>query len=59
MILSLTLYRHAITHSRQYREDDDFLVETSDKEVYISGGRLVKAWLNVGAGDDPSINSWF
>lgn len=50
-------YRHAINHSRQYREDDDFLVETSDKEVYISGGRLVKAWLNVGGqGDDPSIN---
>lgn len=50
-------YRHAINHSRQYREDDDFLVETSDKEVYISGGGLVKAWLNVGGqGDDPSIN---
>lgn len=50
-------YRHAINHSRQYREDDDFLVETSDKEVYISGGRLVKAWLNVGGqGDDPSVN---
>lgn len=50
-------YRHAINHSRQYREDDDFLIETSDKEVYISGGRFVKAWLNVGGqGDDPSIN---
>ncbi|HBY0536151.1 TPA: nuclease [Klebsiella pneumoniae subsp. pneumoniae] len=50
-------YRHPINHSRQYREDDDFLVETSDKEVYISGGRLVKAWLNVGGqGDDSSIN---
>lgn len=50
-------YRHAINHSRQYREDGDFLVETSDKEVYISGGRLVKAWLNAGGqGDDPSIN---
>lgn len=50
-------YRHAINHSRQYREDDDFLVETSDKEVYISGGRVVKAWLNVGGqGDNPSVN---
>jgi serine/threonine protein kinase len=50
-------YRHAINHSRQYREDDDFLVETSDKEVYISGRRLVKAWLNIGGqGDDSSIN---
>ncbi len=46
-------YRHAINHSRQYREDDDFLVENAEKEVYISGGRLVKAWLNAGgqAGD--------
>ncbi|MFB0713730.1 AAA domain-containing protein [Buttiauxella noackiae] len=50
-------YRHAINHSRQYREDDHFLIETSEKEVYISSGRLVKAWLNVGAkGDDSATN---
>ena len=50
-------YRHAINHSRQYREDDDFLVETTEKEVYVSGGRLVKAWLNVGGqGDDSAAN---
>ncbi len=50
-------YRHAINHSRQYREDDDFLVETADKEVYVSGGRLVKAWLNAGGqGDDSAAN---
>lgn len=50
-------YRHAINHSRQYREDNDFLVETAEKEVYVSGGRLVKAWLNVGGqGDDPATN---
>ena len=50
-------YRHSINHSRQYREDGDFLVETSDKEVYLSGGRLVKAWLNIGIeGDDPVRN---
>lgn len=50
-------YRHAINHSRQYREDDDFLVETAEKEVYVSGGRLVKAWLNAGAqGDDSAAN---
>ena len=53
----LETYRHSINHSRQYREDGDFLVETSDKEVYLSGGKLVKAWLNVGSeGDDPVRN---
>lgn len=50
-------YRHAINHSRQYREDGDFLVETAEKEVYVSCGRLVKAWLNVGGqGDDSATN---
>ncbi|WII93763.1 AAA domain-containing protein [Kingella negevensis] len=38
-----------INHSRTYREDDDFIVETSEKEVYRSNGALVKAWL----GTDP------
>lgn len=53
----LEAYRHSINHSRQYREDGDFLVETADKEVYLSGGRLVKAWLNVGGeGGDPVNN---
>lgn len=53
----LEAYRHSINHSRQYREDGDFLVETDDKEVYLSGGRLVKAWLNVGGeGNDPVRN---
>lgn len=50
-------YRHAINHSRHYREDDDFLVETAQKEVYLSDGRIVKAWLNVGGkGDAPAEN---
>lgn len=53
----LEAYRHSINHSRQYREDGDFLVENADKEVYLSDGRLVKAWLNVGReGDDPVSN---
>lgn len=53
----LEAYRHSINHSRQYREDGDFLVESADKEAYLSGGRLVKAWLNVGTeGDDPVSN---
>lgn len=53
----LETYQHSINHSRQYREDGDFLVETTDKEVYVSGGRLVKAWLNVGGeGDNPVSN---
>lgn len=53
----LDTYRHPINHSRQYREDNDFLVETSDKEVYRSSGRFIKAWLNVGGeGASPISN---
>lgn len=51
-------YRHAINHSRQYREDGDFFVENTDKEVYLSGGRLVKAWLNVGGQSDSPIENF-
>lgn len=40
-------YRRPISHSRRFREDDDFIVETDEKEVYISDGQLVKAWLNI------------
>ena len=46
-LAELEPYRQELNHSRKYREDDDLLVETSSKEVYLSGGRLVKAWLNV------------
>ena len=53
----LDTYRHPINHSRQFREDHNLMVETSDKEVYLSDGRLVKAWLNVGGEEsDPSRN---
>ncbi|MYM30309.1 AAA family ATPase [Duganella sp. CY15W] len=53
----LDVYRRPINHSRQYREDGEFLRETTDKEVYLSGGKLVKAWLNVGGeGSDPIVN---
>lgn len=45
-------FTHDINHSRAYREDDDFIVETSEKEVYCSNGLLVKAWLNA----DPQQN---
>lgn len=41
-------YRKSINHSRQFREDDDFLVETEEREVYYSNGQVVKAWLNIG-----------
>ena len=47
-------YRKTINHSRQFREDDDFLVETEEREVYLSNGLIVKAWLNVAAADDAS-----
>jgi serine/threonine protein kinase len=46
-LAELEPYRQEISHSRKYREDDDLLVETSSKEVYVSNGRFVKAWLNV------------
>lgn len=39
-------FTHDINHSRAYREDGDFIVERSEKEVYRSNGSLVKAWLN-------------
>lgn len=43
-------YKRNIKLSRQYPEDDDdFLKETDEKEVYLSNGNLVKAWLNVSA----------
>ncbi|WP_444678449.1 NERD domain-containing protein [Halomonas sp. E19] len=56
--VDLDPYRHAINHLRQYREDGEFIVETSDKEVYVSGGRLVKAWLDCG-GQGASLVSNF
>lgn len=49
----LESFAHDINHSRAYREDDDFIVETSEKEVYRSNGSLVKAWLNA----DPQTDS--
>lgn len=42
----LDQYRKNINHSRQYR-DDEFIVETDEKEVYLSDGLIVKAWTNV------------
>lgn len=47
-------FTHGINHSRAYREDDDFIVETSEKEVYCSNGLLVKAWLNADPQTDNS-----
>ncbi|MFI8581031.1 AAA domain-containing protein [Ectopseudomonas khazarica] len=53
----LETYRHPINHTRQFPDQGEFLVSTDDKEVYVSEGRLVKAWLNVGGkGDDPIRN---
>lgn len=44
----LDSYKRPIKLSRQYPEDNDgFLKETDEKEVYLSNGLLVKAWLNV------------
>lgn len=53
----LDTYRHDINYSRLFREDDDFIVETSEKEVYVSEGRLVKAWLDCGSqSSSPTSN---
>lgn len=43
----LDMYRCNISHSRQFSEDDGFIVESNEKEIYISNSQLVKAWLNV------------
>ena len=47
-------FTHDINHSRAYREDDDFIVGTREKEVYRSNGLLVKAWLNADPQTDNS-----
>ena len=52
--IKLEPFTHDINHSRAYREDDDFIVETSEKEVYRSNGLLVKAWLNADPQTDNS-----
>ncbi len=54
----LAPYRHAINHSRQYREDGEFIVENSEKEVYVSDGKLVKAWLDCGSQGASSITNF-
>ena len=52
----LESYQRTINHSRQFREDGQFIVETDEKEVYLSNGQLVKAWLNVSPSkDDPAL----
>lgn len=45
--VALEGYRRPINHSRQFRDEEGFIVETDEKEVYISNSQLVKAWLNV------------
>ena len=54
----LEAYRHPINHTRQFPDEGEFLVSTDDKEVYVSEGRLVKAWLNVGGKGDDSVSNF-
>lgn len=54
----LEAYRHSINHTRQFPDQDEFIVLTDDKEIYVSGGRLVKAWLNVGGKGDASVSNF-
>lgn len=42
-------FYHEINHSRAYPEDDEFIIESDEKEVYRSSGSLIKVWL----GADP------
>lgn len=48
----LDKYRQPINHSRKFPVDGDFLIETDEKEVYLSNGCIVKAWLNCGGQND-------
>ena len=54
---SLEPYFRDINHGRHYREDNDdsFIISNSDKEVYISNGLLVKAWLDIQYQNDSSM----
>lgn len=47
-------FTHSIAHYKQFREDEDYIVETDEKEVYVSNGNLVKAWLNVSPGNESN-----
>ena len=51
-------FTHSISHYKQYREDDDYIIENDEKEVYISNGNLVKAWLNVSPNNDQQSFSF-
>jgi serine/threonine protein kinase len=54
----LDAYRRQIFHTRQFPDPGEFLVSTDDKEVYVSEGRLVKAWFNVGGKGDDSVRNF-
>ncbi len=54
----LEAYRHPVNHSRHYREDDDFIIESDEKEVYVSNGCLVKAWLSTGGSGDSDASNF-
>lgn len=46
-------FYHEINHSRAYPEDDEFIIESDEKEVYRSSCNLIKVWL----GADPRQNN--
>ena len=46
----LEIYHRPINHAKEYSEDNDgFIIDEDGKEVYVSNGYLVKAWLNTGS----------
>ena len=46
-LIKLERFRKDINHSRTFRDEGAFIAEGSAKEVYVSEGRLIKAWLNI------------
>lgn len=53
---ALDLYKRPINIGRDYPEDDGFIVETDEKEIYESNGLLVKSWLGVSVSNaDPQL----
>ena len=43
----LESFYHNINYTRQFSEDGGFISETDEKEVYLSNGQIIKAWLNI------------
>ena len=54
----LDTYRHAIHYFREYPDDNGFIIESEEKEVYVSNGSVVKAWLNTGGNGNSDLSNF-